>query len=161
MQQDKNQLIQELYDAYARKIRDWAYRHTGDMERAKDIMQETFLILLVKIDEVVDHEAPYKWLFKTAGNVLKHAYRDMARESNQIPLDNMEVPAIFCETDDNLFEVFPTSFRKQDREIMIMYYVEKRSIKEICDRFGISSSACKMRLLRLRTELKKIYSEIM
>lgn len=160
MQRDKNQLIQELYDAYACKIRDWAYRHTGDMERAKDITQETFLVLLVKINDVVDHEAPYKWLFKTAGNVLKHTYRDMERENKQTPLDSMDVTMISCETDNNLVEVFPLSFRKQDREIMIMYYAEKRSINEICDRLGISSSACKMRLLRLRTELKKIYSEI-
>lgn len=161
MQQDKNQLIQELYDAYARKIRDWAYRQTGDMERAKDIVQEAFLILLVKIDTVVNHEAPHKWLFKTAGNVLKHAYRDMQRERKQIPLDNIDIAEISCEFNEHFFEIFPTSFRKQDREILIMFYVERRSIKEISDFYGISCGACKMRLKRLRVKLKKVYSEIM
>lgn len=124
-------------------------------------MQETFLILLVKIDDVIKREEPYKWLFKTAKNVLYHAYRDMEKENNQVPLDDLDAAAVLWDTDENLFEVFPASFRKQDREILIMYYVEKRSIKEICDHFGIASSACKMRLMRLRAELKNIYSEIM
>ena len=74
MHRKQEQLINTLYTKYARKIRDWAYRHTGNINIAEDIMQETFLILLIKIDEVIEHEDPRKWLFRTAKNVLLHAY---------------------------------------------------------------------------------------
>ena len=64
MHRKQEQLINTLYTKYARKIRDWAYRHTGNINIAEDIMQETFLILLIKIDEVIEHEDPRKWLFR-------------------------------------------------------------------------------------------------
>lgn len=161
MHRKQEQLINTLYTKYARKIRDWAYRHTGNINIAEDIMQETFLILLIKIDEVIEHEDPRKWLFRTAKNVLLHAYRDMKQRTAKFEELNETTTASGYEHDMGLLEVFPSSFRPQDKQIMMMYYVTERSIKEIADTFGISNSACKMRLLRLREELRRFYSSQM
>ena len=158
MHKKQEQLINDLYKNYARMIRDWAYRHTGNIEIAEDIMQETFLILLVKIDKVIEHEDPRKWLFRTARNVLLHAYRDMKQNTTKLVELNEETVPDGYEQDMGLLEVFPSSFRPRDKQIMMMYYVDKRSIKDVADTFGISNSACKMRLLRLREELRKFYS---
>lgn len=156
MYTDKETFFSQMYEANYGNIRKWAYRHTGDVTTAEDIAQETFLILVMKIEDAMAHPSPRAWLYTVARNLIGHELRDMRKRMALLSdLDSSEYATISY-SDMDLVEIFPRSFKDDDRRIMIMYYVERRSIKEVASYFGISSSACKMRLMRLRNEIKKI-----
>lgn len=153
MYSDKEIFFSQMYEANYSNIRKWAYRHTGNLTTAEDITQETFLILVIKIDDAMAHPSPRAWLYTVARNLIGHEIRDMRKQM-------LLFPEIKAETEDDsldlgLVEIFPNTFSDDDIRIMLMYYVERRSIKEVASSFGISASACKMRLLRLRNEIKK------
>lgn len=66
MEDTNTAFLESLYNSYANRITDWAYRHLGDYEQAKDIAQDTFLIALIKIDDLLASDNPKRWLYKTA-----------------------------------------------------------------------------------------------
>ena len=68
MYQSKDSFFNELFEENYVKIRTWAYRHLGDYTLAEDIAQETFLILVLRIDVAMAHPAPRAWLYKVAQN---------------------------------------------------------------------------------------------
>lgn len=85
---------------------------------------------------------------------MDHAIRN--RNIALRKLSKTQPDALVSELQFGLSELFPSSFLPQERKLITLYYNERRSIKEISDILGISQSACKMRLLRLRNELKCI-----
>ena len=50
--------VKELYEANARKMYKIALRRLGDKEEAENIVQEAFLLLLVRFDLVKIHPNP-------------------------------------------------------------------------------------------------------
>lgn len=154
MYQNKNEFFTNMFDENYAKIRTWAYRHLGDYEQAEDIAQETFLILVLRIDVAMKHPSPRAWLYKVAQNLIGHALRDRKKQLAHIEDIDIALCSAPKEVDLGIIEIFPSTFKEMDKRILIMHYVEKRSVKEIADAFGISVSACKMRLFRLRQELK-------
>ena len=155
MKDAKRLFIEELYNSYAKRIADWAYRHLGDYELAKDIVQDTFLIAVIKVEDLMRSDNPQRWLYVTARNLIGHAIREKKKKvasfANDFPTSQVNNGISL-----GLSELFPQSFSTYDRQLLSMYYLERRSIKEIADLYGISLSACKMRLLRLRKELKNV-----
>jgi len=49
---------------------------------------------------------------------------------------------------------------EEDRAMMIMKHAEGHSYEELAELFGLSESACKMRLSRAREKLKQRFPEI-
>ena len=154
MYQAKDEFFDRLFDENYVKIKTWAYRHLGDIDQAEDIAQETFLILVLRIDIAMEHPSPRAWLYKVAQNLIGHALRERKQKLTYIADMGDSNQARQVEAELGLVEIFPFSFSEDDKRILIMYYVEQRSVTEVADAFGISVSACKMRLFRLRKELK-------
>lgn len=46
------------------------------------------------------------------------------------------------------------------REVLVLYYLEDRSVREIADLLTISLSAAKMRLARARAEFKRVHEDL-
>ena len=51
----------------------------GSRDIAEDIVADTFLILLAKINSVMEHEQPVKWLFRVLKNNAISEYRAQCR----------------------------------------------------------------------------------
>ena len=57
------------------------------------------------------------------------------------------------------FEILPLKIQKEDRRLLISYYVYRLSVLEISNNLGISKSACKMRLFRLRKVIQALLEQ--
>ena len=53
----------------------------GSRDIAEDIVADTFLILLAKINSVMEHEQPVKWLFRVLKNNAISEYRAQCRHA--------------------------------------------------------------------------------
>ena len=162
MLREYEELFQTLYETYAEQIQTLAYRLTGDMGRAEEIRQDTFWVLLLKIEKVSTYDNPAGFLFKTLKNKVKKAQYEMdLDEQRYTPLDEDVIPDERNRGAAGLMEILPPSFSERDARMLHMYYEEARSIKEIADAEGISESACKMRIKRLRDKLKENFFDEM
>lgn len=70
-----------------------AYR-LGDEERAGDLVQEVFLLLIVKIEQVMTYDNPAGWLFETLRRtILAEAGLRTRRRARELPLEEEVLPA--------------------------------------------------------------------
>jgi RNA polymerase sigma-70 factor (ECF subfamily) len=79
-------LFLEAYDAHADAIFRFCYAHTGDRDRAKDAMQETFMRTWAYLARGKRIDALRPFLYRTARNLLI----DLSRRSTARSLDALQ-----------------------------------------------------------------------
>ncbi|MFC8679996.1 RNA polymerase sigma factor [Microbacterium ureisolvens] len=146
--------------------RDRVFRHLvgagAASAEAEDLTAVVFLELWRRRDRVrfVDGSA-LPWLLVTAQNVQRNAVR--ARRRHRALLDRLPLPDaapdpadLVAERDSSrtrLVREVMAATRPADRDLAMLTAVEGFTIREAAEAIGISESAAKMRLSRLRTRL--------
>ena len=74
----ENQLLYELYEAYAGELSLYLYSICRDRELAQDLLQEVFLKAMLSLPS--DHTNFRAWLYQVARNLCYNAMRDRKRE---------------------------------------------------------------------------------
>lgn len=75
MTDEQSKLIESLYKEYHSKLFQTAYIKTRDIQLSNDIVNETFLIAVKKIDVLTEHPSKGGWLFATLYNKIKEQYK--------------------------------------------------------------------------------------
>lgn len=133
---------------------------------AEDIYQETFLTLFRSDAVFEDDDHLKKWLLKTASNHCRHLYRWKRRKGTFL-LDPKETDweeagkMVSVSDNDAYFDPssdvwgYVTSLKRDQREVIFLFYVLCYSVEEISDITGAGPGAIRMRLHRARRELEK------
>lgn len=155
------QLFNELYRDNAKGIYELAYRKTNNHHDAEDIKQNVFITLLTKIKTVNGHPDPVGWLYKTALYQIEHYWRYMSQKA-KVEVDMSNVEEIADNTDllpGMMGEVMQEHLTQEEREMLLWFYGEGLSLKEIAVRRGITYGTCRVYMAHLRAKLKKILKD--
>ena len=127
----------------------------------KDVLQETFIKYMTKspVFETEDHKKA--WLIKVSQNKCREFLRFHKRHAG-VPLEEVEqsisvTAGMDTETVEALSLVWDLSYKL--KSVVILYYIEGYSVKEVGQILGISDSAVKKRLERARKELRMAVNE--
>lgn len=130
----------------------------GNGSDAEDVIQETMIKYMQKSSQYQfkDEEHKKAWLIKVATNGSK----DVLRYRNRHPIvDIDEIKSYMQEkTDSEIIDALMT-LPEKFRIVLILFYVEGYSTKEIATMIGKTSSAVKMRLQKGRDLLKVAYKK--
>lgn len=123
-------------------------------EDAKDATQETFIRYIAKHPAFYDEEHEKAWLI----TVSNHICKDILRKSNRRRAVSIE-ECTMCTYDANENELLSALMElpSKYKSTILLKFVYGYSIKEIAKILNISESAVKMRLLRGKDKLKKLY----
>lgn len=136
-----------------------------DRELAEDLTQETFLVLLRKIDEIDVSKPILPWLLGTARNLAANARRHQSVEQRLFLKG--EVAAAFWEDlgRSDLGADWPDKFSAlqqcreglspPQKEAVELFYKENQSCDSIASRLGVATSAIHNRLMRARRALRE------
>lgn len=126
----------------------------GNASDAEDVVQETMMKYLQKAPTFENAEHEKAWLIKVATNKC----RDVLRYKKNHPVVDMEeiMELTKDETDSAILDALMT-LPDRFRVVLVLYYVEEYSIKEIAGFIGKSASAVKMRLQKGRRLLNETY----
>lgn len=159
----RNEYFEEIYERYVNKVYRKCYSFVYNQEKAEDLTHDIFLKLIVKIGSFKETSKFSTWLYSITYNYCMDQIRAGKRKTEVALHENAEI------SDDDDSEVLDfqsneiTRSLKQmasdERAILQMKYQEDFSIKEIADTLNITESAVKMRLMRSKEKLKKIYLE--
>lgn len=160
----KNIYFEHIYDRYSDKVYRKCLSFVRDEAKAEDFAHDIFLKLVLNIGSYKETSKFSTWLFSITYNYCIDQLR-IAKKKAEIELDeNFDFVDDFEDA-----EVAEMEARKlnsalehisvEDRSILMMKYQDDLSIKEISTSLDISESAVKMRLLRAKEKLKKIYLE--
>ena len=122
---------------------------------AEELVQDTFMVLLVHREKVEQYERPEAFLM----NVLrKRIGSEIQRASYRMeePLDvRHEAIAAVDVFEDGFEEALPDWLNEQDRQFLILRVEEGRSLREVAFIMGCSEHACQVRMYRLREKFRK------
>lgn len=164
----------EICEQYHEKILKYLYYTVGNIEDAKDLTQEVFTIVYIRLGEVAGHENLAGFIYQTAkfqaanfkrkqSTKIQYEYRLVNKgpeEKAQSAYEGMlqledEIIDETCYIDDVL-----GTMDEAQRKLYYYRYVEKKNYKEIGGLLGINEVALRMRCLRLRKQLQKKIQEV-
>lgn len=160
----------KLVNTYSSRIYAIAFRLMKNEEDAEDVLQETFVIMLNKLDTFKGNSSLYTWLYRIAANVALGKLRkkkniDDSISFDKINFENMKSIEI-AEWPDHLEEKFDTeAFREcldkamdelpdHYRAVFVLRDLERHSTKDAAAILEISEANVKVRLMRARLYLR-------
>lgn len=138
----------------------YAYRLSGSVPDAEDLTQQTFLIAQQKRQQVRDASKVRAWLY----TVLRSCFLKSRRKKTPVAAGNMEkeleltaVPFPHeAEVDGELLQAVLNELARDFRLVLVMFYFEGLSYKEIAQRLDIPIGTVMSRLARGKTHLRQL-----
>jgi RNA polymerase sigma-70 factor, ECF subfamily len=148
-----------FYERTARSLRAYLCKMLGDISKADDLLQESYLRLLqTKLPPDMTEEHRKNYLFRIATNLL----RDEGARRKPEPLGDYEAPHGFGHSAEHWLELghdmkhLLGQLPRQQRELLWLAYVERFSHQEIAAVVGAKTPSIRPMLARARTKLSEI-----
>lgn len=151
-------LYQEMYGrmvAYASSI-------LGDQNLAEEAVQDTFCIFCTKADTTLQHENPQGWLMRTLQNVMRNMQRRRAVMNRLImkSLQAEDLDGLLVYDEEDVDLLYEDLAARADFQLLKRVVLDHCTMLEAAQEYGITVEACKKRIQRIRTCLKKKLSHL-
>lgn len=160
----KNIYFEELYERYSQKVYRKCYSFVLDKSKAEDLTHDIFIKVVTKIGTFKENARFSTWLYSITYNYCLDSLRKVKRAKEQALEDNMEF--VEEQVDTEMLSMQSKGLQKslsqispEERSMLLMKYQDEFSIREISESMNLSESAVKMRLLRTKEKVKKLYLE--
>lgn len=160
-------LFEVLYDRYAMLVYNKCYGFAKDSDEAKDLTQDVFLKLFVKLASFKGKSKFSTWLYAfTYNHCVNYVTRNTAKKFEKQSVDYTDIENLSEDEDDSSFldmkvdklKVALEMISPEEKMILLLKYQDFLSIKEIEDVLGIGESAVKMRIKRAKDKLVTVYT---
>lgn len=153
----------KAYDQYADVIFWYCYFRISDREKAKDLLQETFMRAWRYVTEGKKIDNIKAFLYRVANNVIIDEYRKRKPISSleDIQEDGFEVmgekdvaltPVLEKENIDQILH----KIDGDQKEVLVMRYVDDLSIKEIANILQVSENVVSVRIYRALEKIRDL-----
>jgi RNA polymerase sigma-70 factor (ECF subfamily) len=162
-------LFEVLYDRYATMVYNKCYGFANGIDEAKDLTQDVFLRVFVKLASFKGKSKFSTWLYAfTYNHCVNYVTRNTAKklEKQSVSSENIDIQNIGEEVDstrefenmrlDKLKEVMEL-ISPDEKMILLLKYEDNLTIKELSEALDIGESAVKMRLKRAKEKLVHKY----
>ena len=152
--------IADLVDRHYRSLYGYAYRLSGSPADAEDLVQQAFLIAQQKLHQLRNPEAARGWLFRVLRNhFLKSKQRGKSVQlADDVLIDLGQIAAEIPEgdwVDGELLQLALDELSVDFRTVLVMFYFEQLSYREIADALGLPAGTVMSRLSRGKRQLRR------
>lgn len=163
-------LFEVLYDRFANMVYNKCYGFANGVDEAKDLTQDVFLRVYVKLGSFKGKSKFSTWLYAfTYNHCVNYVTRNTAKkfEKKTISTENIDIENLGEDVDSTIeFENMRVEQLKHvmelispdDKMMLLLKYQDNLSIKELADVLDIGESAVKMRLKRAKDKLVHKYT---
>jgi len=174
---EKNEIFSEIMKEYYKSVRFYCYKKLNrNSNEAEDCAQEVFYTLFKTMDELRDFNKIGKWLYRTADNCIKKILTKKSFENKMLihsmidnDVDNIPQyysPYFSYEDDyelllesplniDDCKEKILSVLSSEEMTLWYLFFIEKKSQKEISVILHISHTSVRSKVLRLKFKLNK------
>ncbi len=146
VQEDYEEVVKSYYKSIYRVM----YGFCGNSFDAEDAVQFAYLKLLQGKKRFASKEHVKNWLYKVAMNYAKNLKKNLWNQREELVQD---IPFKY-DKDIELYEVI-LELKDNYREVVLLYYYEEYSVREISQILSVKESTIQTRLQRAREQLKK------
>lgn len=143
-----------IYDRHVDTVYRICYSFMKNAAEAEDMVQETFLRLIVSSTIFRDERHERAWLIVTASNLCKDSLKKWWRRNESIE-DNLTLAAPQSGEQREVMEAL-LQIPKDYKAVVYMYYYEGYSTAEIASWLNIPHATVRTRLARARKQLRNL-----
>jgi len=155
MDRNRDRLFNNLYDRTAAGMMRYAKASFGDEHLAEDIVQETFLVVLTTLEDVVAKPNPESWAWGIFKNIVKRTRTERYKISKRLmSIDDVNTDAL--QVIDELSPDISLGgvIADEDFTVLKKLYLEGYTYKDLANDYGISESAIGMRVSRAKEKFR-------
>jgi len=152
--------FRSLYESYRNPLFRFAYRVTGSVELAEDIVHDCFVSLIR--GRFVAERGPLKaYLYATVRNLARKHFRDSGREEATAGFETMPgeeagpLTLLIARETAEAVQAAVGALPFLQREVLVMFEYEQLPLSLIAEVTGADLAAVKSRLHRARERLKR------
>ena len=162
-QKTQNQVVfGELYQRYHTNVFLYCAKVLKNRDKAADLTQDIFIKVSIKLVQLSDANTFESWLIRIAHNDCMTLFKKAKRErTNSIEevfhlgADEFDYDAAEAkEVQFSQIEKVLSDLPELEKSLLLDKYLGKKKITELMEKYAMSSSAVKMRLLRSRDKVK-------
>jgi RNA polymerase sigma-70 factor (ECF subfamily) len=173
--QGDKQAMSFLVSSYSSRVYNLALRILRNKEEAEDVLQDTFLTVVAKLNTFDGRSSFFTWLYRIATNsalmllrkkkIRRANFKDYDLDPGQNELENLvdwtQDPTIdvYNEEIREKIDEAINSLKDKYKTVFILRDIENLSTKEAADILDITEENVKIRLLRARQYLRNFLSE--
>jgi RNA polymerase sigma-70 factor (ECF subfamily) len=150
-----------LVHAYGRDLLRYAYRLSGNLHTAEDLVQDTLLRAWRSLDGLQNRDAVKGWLFTIVRRENARRFQRLQGEVSDIPTEELPASHVTYDTSTEAF-VLRRAIRAlpvEYREPLVLQVLHGLSQQEIAERLGLTSAGVGTRLFRARQRLRTCLGE--
>ena len=154
--------VAQLVADHHRAVYQYAYRLTGSVQDAEDLVQQVFLIAQRKIGQLRNMDAAGSWLFAILRNsFLKDKQRRRPALAGDLDLNVDLIPEEGPpeEFDEDRLQAALNRLPEVFRLVVVMFYFEECSYREIADQLEMPIGTVMSRLARAKGQLRSMMCE--
>ena len=150
-----------LVERHLRMVLSAARRMSGDEHLAQDVTQNVFTMFAQKARDIRPPQVVGGWLYNTTRHLAMHAVRgERRRREREEAAVTMQSQETNFDTHRVLEQLEPAmaELDADDRDTLVLRYLEDRNLREVGAEFGISEDAARMRANRALEKLRTVMS---
>jgi len=160
-------IIGELYNRHHKNIVTFCSKIVNKRELAKDLTQDVFIKIFQKLGQLKEPHAYLKWMYQIARNTCM----DFLRVNKKMKFSELtELENLKEDTDsyDDIVRkeemiksvnVLLNKLKPLSKSLLVEKYYGQKTIFDLSDKYGLSNSAVKMRLLRTKKRVETMYED--
>lgn len=131
----------------------------GSPQDADDAVQEVFLRLYTASRPLEGEEHLRRWLLRVTVNYCRDVLRSPWRR-RRVPLDRLPAEPVFRAPEQQALYQTVLALPERYRMVLVLFYYEELTVKEIAALLGVEVSTVTTRLSRARAKLKQQLGEV-
>lgn len=154
--------IRTLVRDYHHDVYRYAFRLSGSRTDAEDLTQQTFMIAHQRLPQLRQPDRALSWLFAILRTCYLKAERKttpLTATSIELDVDNIPERANEGPVDQELLQAALDELPDEFKLVLVMFYFEECSYKEIADQLQIPIGTVMSRLTRAKGRLRHRLSE--
>jgi RNA polymerase sigma-70 factor, ECF subfamily len=156
-----NATLEHIWHEFADRLRKFIRSRVSDPDTAEDILQDVFVKIQTRLDQLNDPATLQSWIYLIARNAIIDHYRTR-KPTVEVP----ESLAVEPDTGNGEVEELKAAFRRMIfslpepyRDALVLTEFDGLTQQQLADRLGISLSGAKSRVQRGREQLKRMLHE--
>ena len=159
---EEREFFRGLYQSHYQALFNYTYQLGIGKDVAEDYVQDAFLAAIRHIEAIRESRNPRGYLYQVLKNVIGYRLRSLRYALTlQQKLQNEMDPSPNEPYTDELHPatLYGGSIGEEELKLLIRFYLEGWSQRELAEDLGISENACKKRIRRAKLHLRSALEE--
>ncbi len=150
--------IETLIAKHHRAVYRFAYRLSGNSSDAEDLTQQAFMLAHQHLNQLRDQQKCLSWMFTIVRNTffkMNRRKRPNCAANLELDIDQISEAAMeHLEFDTDRLQIALNRLSDEQRNILMMFYFEKLSYKQIAKKLDVKLGTVMSRLSRAKSKLR-------